>query len=113
MAASGSTRHRPDEAQRFAGDASLGNPPGPALAAATVAVVGLGYVGLPLAVEFGKRYRTIGFDLSHEKIANYRKFIDRTGEVNPDELAAATKLSFGTDPAALSEADFIVVAVPT
>src|SRR5665213_4220725 len=76
MAASGSTRHRPDEAQRFAGDASLGNPPGPALAAATVAVVGLGYVGLPLAVEFGKRYRTIGFDLSKEKVASYRQFVD-------------------------------------
>jgi len=113
MAASGSTRHRPDEAQRFAGDASLGNPPGPALAAATVAVVGLGYVGLPLAVEFGKRYRTIGFDLSKEKVASYRQFVDPTGEVSRDSLVAAAQLTFGNDPAALSDADFIVVAVPT
>jgi UDP-N-acetyl-D-galactosamine dehydrogenase len=42
----------------------------------TIAVVGLGYVGLPLAVEFGKRYRTIGFDLSEEKVAAYRRYVD-------------------------------------
>src|SRR5665213_2018406 len=108
-----SVRHLRDEVGQSAGAASAPPRQQSALQTTTVAVVGLGYVGLPLAVEFGKRYRTIGFDLSHEKIANYRKFIDRTGEVNPDELAAATKLSFGTDPAALSEADFIVVAVPT
>src|SRR6266513_27103 len=58
-----------------------------------IAVVGLGYVGLPLAVEFGKHYPTIGFDLSTAKIDAYRKFNDPTGEV--------------------SEADLIVVAVPT
>jgi UDP-N-acetyl-D-glucosamine/UDP-N-acetyl-D-galactosamine dehydrogenase len=113
MAASGSTRHLPDDAQRSAGSASLGNPPAPGLAAATVAVVGLGYVGLPLAVEFGKRYRTIGFDLSKEKVASYRKFVDPTGEVSRDSLVAAGQLTFGNDPAALSDADFIVVAVPT
>ena len=54
----------------------------------TVAVVGLGYVGLPRAVEFGKKWRTIGFDLSASKIANYRKFIDPTGEVSEEELRA-------------------------
>ena len=74
----------------------------------TVAVVGLGYVGLPLAVEFGKRYRTIGFDLSQEKIASYRKFVDPTGELSGEDLVAAKQLSFGSDPAALSDADFIV-----
>jgi UDP-N-acetyl-D-glucosamine/UDP-N-acetyl-D-galactosamine dehydrogenase len=79
----------------------------------TVAVVGLGYVGLPLAVEFGKRYRTIGFDLSVEKVASYRRHVDPTGEVSTAELRAATMLDVGTDPAALAEADFIVVAVPT
>lgn len=79
----------------------------------TVAVVGLGYVGLPLAVEFGKKWRTIGFDLSASKIANYRKFIDPTGEVSEEELRAAVRLEVGNDPAALAEADFIVVAVPT
>ena len=79
----------------------------------TVAVVGLGYVGLPLAVEFGKKYRTIGFDLSPEKIASYNRRIDPTGEVSDDQLRAATSLTFGTDAAAVAEADFIVVAVPT
>jgi len=79
----------------------------------TVAVVGLGYVGLPLAVEFGKRHRTIGFDLSAEKVAAYRRHVDPTGEVSTDELRASTMLEVGADPAALAEADFIIVAVPT
>ena len=78
-----------------------------------VAVVGLGYVGMPLAVEFGKKGRTIGFDLSASKIANYRNFVDPTGELSSDDLKAAKHLEVGSDPAALAEADFIVVAVPT
>jgi UDP-N-acetyl-D-galactosamine dehydrogenase len=78
-----------------------------------VAVIGLGYVGLPLAVEFGKKYVTIGFDLSVAKITAYRKGVDPTGEVRPEELRAATGLRFTTDAAELREADFIVVAVPT
>jgi UDP-N-acetyl-D-glucosamine/UDP-N-acetyl-D-galactosamine dehydrogenase len=79
----------------------------------TVGVIGLGYVGLPLAVEFGKKFRTIGFDLSAEKIAHYRKFHDPTGEVSSEDLRAATGLSVTTDPAELKDADIIVVAVPT
>ncbi|WP_341678314.1 nucleotide sugar dehydrogenase [Niveibacterium sp. SC-1] len=79
----------------------------------TIAVVGLGYVGLPLAVEFGKIFRTLGLDLSQEKIAAYREGYDPTGEVAPEELKAASRLSFSTDPAILAEADFIIVAVPT
>src|SRR5438270_2396802 len=78
-----------------------------------VAVVGLGYVGLPLAVEFGKRYPTIGFDLSTTKIHAYRNFSDPTGEVSSAELRAAKLLTVTTDPAALREAEFIIVAVPT
>ena len=78
-----------------------------------VAVVGLGYVGLPLAVEFGKKYRTLGYDLSEAKIASYRNHCDPTGEVSPESLKAATKLTVSTDPAVISEADIIVVAVPT
>ncbi|MCA1245473.1 nucleotide sugar dehydrogenase [Massilia sp. MS-15] len=78
-----------------------------------VAVVGLGYVGLPLAVEFGKKSKTIGFDLSEAKIENYRKFIDPTGEVSTEQLQAARHLSVSTDPSVLGEADYIVVAVPT
>lgn len=79
----------------------------------TIAIVGLGYVGLPLAVEFGKKYKTIGFDLSVAKIEAYRRHVDPTGEVSTDNLKAATQLFPTTDPAALKEADFIIVAVPT
>ena len=79
----------------------------------TIAVVGLGYVGLPLAVEFGKQYRTIGFDLSRDKVAAYERGVDPTGEVSGDELRAARHLSVTTDPAQLREADLVVVAVPT
>ncbi|MBV8622522.1 MAG: nucleotide sugar dehydrogenase [Herbaspirillum sp.] len=78
-----------------------------------VAVVGLGYVGLPLAVEFGKKRPTVGFDLSKTKIESYRKFVDPTGELSTEELRASTQLSVSTDPAILADADFIVVAVPT
>ena len=79
----------------------------------TVAVVGLGYVGLPLAVEFGKKYRTIGFDISEDKVDAYRKRTDPTGEVTPEEFQAATRLEVTTNPRALREANFIIVAVPT
>lgn len=79
----------------------------------TVAVVGLGYVGLPLAVEFGKIRKTIGFDLNAEKVASYRKHVDPTGEVSTEELRAATQLTVTTNPADLAQADHIVVAVPT
>src|SRR4029453_13552619 len=79
----------------------------------TVAVCGLGYVGVPLAVEFGKHFRTIGFDLSSKKVEAYRKFVDPTGEVSAEELESATLLAVTTDAALLREADFIVVAVPT
>jgi UDP-N-acetyl-D-galactosamine dehydrogenase len=78
-----------------------------------VAVVGLGYVGLPLAVEFGKKHRTIGFDLSETKVQAYRRHFDPTGEVSTEELKAAVLLEPTTDAAALRDADFIVVAVPT
>ena len=78
-----------------------------------VAVVGLGYVGLPLAVEFGKRYRTIGFDLSQAKIDAYVQGRDPTGEVPGSELQAARLLEPTTDAGLLREADFIIVAVPT
>lgn len=79
----------------------------------TIAVVGLGYVGLPLAVEFGKKFRTIGVDLSAEKVAYYKQHFDPTGEVSTEDLKAATLLEMGTDPHALKEADFVIVAVPT
>ena len=55
-------------------------------------IIGLGYVGLPLAVEFGRRYPTVGFDISERRVAELRAGRDRTLEVTPEELAAATKL---------------------
>jgi len=78
-----------------------------------VAVVGLGYVGLPLAVAFGRKYRTIGFDLAKAKIERYRRFVDPTGEVSSDELRAAVGLELTCDPAPIAEADTVIVAVPT
>jgi UDP-N-acetyl-D-glucosamine/UDP-N-acetyl-D-galactosamine dehydrogenase len=78
-----------------------------------IAVVGLGYVGLPLAVEFGKQFDTLGFDLSAAKINAYRSGIDPTGELSSEALKSATRLSYHTDPSQLSDADFVVIAVPT
>jgi UDP-N-acetyl-D-glucosamine/UDP-N-acetyl-D-galactosamine dehydrogenase len=79
----------------------------------TVAVVGLGYVGLPLAVEFGVKYRTIGFDRSEKKISAYQRFEDPTGEVSTAKLRAAEGLQVTADESRLADADFIIVAVPT
>ena len=79
----------------------------------TIAIVGLGYVGLPLAVEFGKKMPTLGLDLSSEKVAAYRRHIDLTGVVSTQDLQAATQLQCHTDPAGLKEADFIIISVPT
>jgi UDP-N-acetyl-D-galactosamine dehydrogenase len=78
-----------------------------------VAVVGLGYVGLPLAVEFGKKGKTIGYDPSESKIESYKRFIDPTGEVSNENFKAAEYLTVSTDPAELSLADHIIVSVPT
>lgn len=79
----------------------------------TVGVVGLGYVGMPLAVEFGKKYKTAGFDLSSKKVESYQQFIDPTGELSSEELKAAKYLTVSTDPNCLCEVDFMVIAVPT
>ena len=79
----------------------------------TIAIVGLGYVGLPLAVAFGRLRRTIGLDLNEEKLAHYRSGHDPSGEVEPQQLAQATKLEFSSDAAMLSEAQVIIVVVPT
>ncbi len=79
----------------------------------TIAVIGLGYVGLPLAVEFGKKVKTVGFDLHQEKVDAYVRHVDPTGEVATEDLKAAVHLTCSTDPKVISEADFIIVAVPT
>jgi UDP-N-acetyl-D-glucosamine/UDP-N-acetyl-D-galactosamine dehydrogenase len=79
----------------------------------TIAIVGLGYVGLPLAVAFGSSRRTIGLDLNEEKLAHYRAGHDPSGEVESEQLAAATMLEFTSDAARLAEAGIIIVVVPT
>lgn len=79
----------------------------------TVAIVGLGYVGLPLAVAFGSRRRTIGFDLNEKKLGHYRRGVDPSGEVTPAALVAASQLEFTSDPSRLGEASIIIVVVPT
>jgi len=79
----------------------------------TVCIVGLGYVGLPVAVAFGKARDTVGYDLSTRKVRDLRKFEDPTGEVPPEELRAARRLEVTDDPEKIARADFIIVAVPT
>lgn len=78
-----------------------------------VAVVGLGYVGLPLALAFGSKINTIGFDLSKEKIKAYTSGIDPAGEMAGEKFSEANKISFHSDPSCLKSADFLIVAVPT
>ena len=86
-------------------------PAAPALA--TVCVVGLGYVGLPVAVEFGKLRATVGYDLSTKKVERLRQHDDTTGEVPAEELERARYLQVTTDPSEIRKADFVIVAVPT
>ena len=79
----------------------------------TVAVVGLGYVGLPLAVAFGRGRRTIGLDLNVEKLEHYRRGFDPSGEVSGEQLREAEQLEFTNDAARLAEASIVIVVVPT
>jgi UDP-N-acetyl-D-galactosamine dehydrogenase len=79
----------------------------------TIAVIGLGYVGLPLAVEFGKMRPVVGFDVQHRRIAELREGIDRTGELDPQRLSAATQLRYSSAPEDLCECGVFIVSVPT
>ncbi len=79
---------------------------------ARVAVIGLGYVGLPLTLGFSRNSRSIGFDINTQKIDELREGLDFTGEVNPSELKDINA-EFTTDPKQLSDADVIIVCVPT
>lgn len=78
----------------------------------SICVVGLGYVGLPLAVELAKYFKVTGFDVNESRVATLKKGRDPNGEVDGKELKAST-MSFTADPAVLGRADFIIVAVPT
>ena len=79
----------------------------------TVALVGLGYVGLPLAVAFGKKYPTIGFDINADRIRRYRNGDGVDVEVSADEFRKAGQLRFSENPADLNRADYLIIAVPT
>ena len=78
-----------------------------------IAVIGLGYVGLPLAVEFGKHARTIGFDIATEKVAACQRGTDPSRELSDTEMRKAEHCVYTSDPALLAEADVIIIAVPT
>ncbi|MEM7432714.1 MAG: Vi polysaccharide biosynthesis UDP-N-acetylglucosamine C-6 dehydrogenase TviB [Pseudomonadota bacterium] len=78
-----------------------------------IGVIGLGYVGLPLAVEFGKKYPTVGFDINAERIAELESGKDSTLEVSPAELAEARHLSYSSMVSALADCNFYIVTVPT
>ncbi|MFO1226676.1 nucleotide sugar dehydrogenase [Roseateles sp.] len=79
----------------------------------TIAVIGLGYVGLPLVVEFGKQVRTIGFDIAKAKVAACQRGTDPSRELTDEQVQAATHAVYTDDPKMLAEADVIIVAVPT
>ncbi|SEO95348.1 UDP-N-acetyl-D-galactosamine dehydrogenase [Luteibacter sp. UNC138MFCol5.1] len=85
----------------------------PALDTVRIGIVGLGYVGLPLAVEFGKRYATVGFDIRNERVAELNDGVDATLEVDAGELAAAGRLRFSSILDDLAACDVYIVTVPT
>src|SRR4051812_15437733 len=78
-----------------------------------IAVIGLGYVGLPLAVEFGKKVSTVGFDLKQDRIGEIISGRDPTREATPEDLASARLLSFSTDSAAIADCNCFIITVPT
>ena len=85
----------------------------PDFASAKVAIIGLGYVGLPLAVEFGKQREVVGFDIDNDRIAQLRSGNDSTLEVSSTDLASAKNLQFSADESDLKQCDVYIVTVPT
>jgi len=79
----------------------------------SIVIIGLGYVGLPLAVEFGKIYPTLGFDINQRRVQELREGIDHTLETDKHELSQATRLTYSTDAADLKRATVYIVTVPT
>ena len=77
-----------------------------------VAVVGLGYVGLPLAVALSKKYAVVGFDISSDRVAGLKKGVDSTNEVEPEQLESSS-LEITDDASAMSGCDIFIVTVPT
>lgn len=79
----------------------------------TIAIIGLGYVGLPLAIEFGKKYPTLGFDINPTRIEELRNRFDRTHQINSHDFQEAKLLSFHTDIQELKNAQIYIITVPT
>ncbi len=78
-----------------------------------IGIIGLGYVGLPLAVEFGKILDVVGFDINKSRIEELNNGIDRTLETDKEELASASKLTFSSNPEDLKKVNHYIVTVPT
>ena len=85
----------------------------PKLAEIRIGIIGLGYVGLPLAVYLARHFPVIGFDIDRERITELSRGVDRTHEVTEEEFAHAKHLSYSADVAALQDANFYIVTVPT
>src|SRR5699024_11819835 len=77
-----------------------------------IAVIGLGYVGLPLAIELATKYNVVGFDINREKVVNYRMGIDVTGEIGKEKLQASN-IAFTHSLDTLSKCKWFIIAVPT
>ena len=84
----------------------------PDIKSSRIAIIGLGYVGLPLALEFARKFQTIGFDINARRIAELKSGHDRTQEAEPEELASSN-LEFASDPAEIADANIYIVTVPT
>src|ERR1700679_981664 len=78
-----------------------------------IAVIGLGYVGLPVALSFGRKLPTVGFDIRQRRVDELKRGHDETMEVTAEHLAAAKMLEMTADPAKLADCTFYIVAVPT
>jgi len=79
----------------------------------TIVLIGLGYVGLPLAVEFGKKYKTIGFDISKNRVDELSRFHDSTRETTADQLKSATRLKLTCEADGIKDGNFYIITVPT
>ena len=79
----------------------------------SIAIIGQGYVGLPLAIEFGKKYLTLGFDINTDRIEDLKNGIDLTNEATPEQLGSADKLTFTADINDIKESNIYIVTVPT
>ena len=78
-----------------------------------IALIGLGYVGLPLAVEFGKKFETLGFDIKESRVKELLNGEDSTQEVTSEDLAKSTHLQFSHQAESLKDYNFYIIAVPT